>query len=73
MNRQMPFTFQSGMWGLLFAGMILLLLNDPVGDLLNRQFGPNTERWTTNIILIAVVLFTFLHLQKKKKTPPPSE
>ncbi len=62
------------MWVLLFVGMTLLLLNyDPVGDLLNRQFGPNAERWTTNIILIAVVLFTFLHLQKKKKTPPPSE
>mgnify|MGYP001559239112 CR=1 FL=1 len=53
-----PFKMTSWMWICVGVAAALLLFNvDPVGDMLNKAFGPQTKKWTVNIIITGLLLY----------------
>jgi len=60
-----PFEFKPWMLvTLIIACLLLLVFNfDPVGDSWRKIFGPGTEKWAVNIVLVPLIIYTFI---KKK-------
>jgi hypothetical protein len=63
-EEQKPFEFKPWMLVALLVASLLILLNfDPIGDRLEKILGQGADRWTINVILIALIIYTFI---KKK-------
>jgi len=63
-EEQKPFEFKPWMWVALLVAILLVVFNfDPVGNGLEKIFGKGADRWAINIVLIALIAYTFI---KKK-------
>ncbi|MFH1566253.1 MAG: hypothetical protein ABIB98_03605 [bacterium] len=61
MKEQKPFEFKPWMWVVLLVAILLVVFNfDPVGNGLVKIFGKGAYRWATNIVLIALIAYTFI-------------
>jgi len=57
---QNPFKMTPFMWFCLAISVLLLVFNfDPVGNMLNNMFGPEAKRWTANIIITLLIIYSF--------------
>lgn len=64
MEKEKPFQFKPWMLVVLVVAVLLLVFNfDPVGDILEKTFGQGADRWAINIVLVALIVYTFI---KKK-------
>jgi len=62
-----PFKMTWWMWVCLSIAILLLVFNfDPVGDMLENAFGKGADKWAINIIVIALIIYTFFVGAKKK-------
>jgi hypothetical protein len=49
------------MWIAILVALLLVVFNfDPIGDGLEKIFGKGADRWTINIALIALIIYTFV-------------
>jgi ABC-type dipeptide/oligopeptide/nickel transport system permease subunit len=63
-KEQKPFEFKPWMLVAPTIALLLIVFNfDPVGDGLEKMFGHGADKWTINIVLIALIIYTFV---KKK-------
>jgi len=64
MEEKKPFQFKPWMLVALAVAVLLLVFNfDPVGDTLEKAFGQGADKWAINIVLVALIVYTFI---KKK-------
>ena len=62
-----PFKMKLWMWVLLLIAALLLAFNfDPVGKMLNNAFGNGADKWAVNIMIIALIIYSFIAGAKKK-------
>jgi len=60
----MGIKFKPWMLVALAVAALLLIFNfDPVGDTLEKAFGQGAHKWAINIVLVALIVYTFI---KKK-------
>ena len=61
------FKMKPWMWVLLLIAALLLIFNfDPVGQMLNNAFGNGADKWAINIVVIALIIYSFVVGTKKK-------
>jgi len=64
MQENKPFVFKPWMLISFAVAVLLLVFNfDPIGDTLKNIFGQGADKWAINIVLIALIVYTFI---KKK-------
>ena len=67
MEEQKPFEFKRFKSWMLVTFLVALLLVgfnfDPVGDGLEKIFGRGADKWAINIVITALIIYTFV---KKK-------
>jgi len=60
MEEKKLFVFKPWMLVAFAVAVLLLVFNfDPIGDTLEKIFGQGADKWTINIVLVALIVYTF--------------
>ena len=55
------------MWVCVSIAILVLVFNfNPVGDVLEKAFGKGADKWAINIILVALIIYSYFVGVKKK-------